>query len=193
MNLLMRNAIILHGMPSKKEYYSPEVPALSNAHWFPWLQKQLYINDIKTDTPEVPGSFEPKWVNWTKEVERFEIGPQTILVGHSCGGGFWVKYLSLHPELKVGKVVLVAPWTDPDGDETGGFFDDYEMDPDLAKRTAGLTVFHSDNDIGNVHKTVAELRAEIKNIRYVEFHKYGHFCYKDMGTEEFPELLEEIV
>lgn len=189
----MKNAIILHGKPSKKEYYSPNQPALSNNHWFPWLQKELYRRDIKADTPEVPHSYNPRWELWAQEVERFEIGKNTVLVGHSCGAGFWIKYLSIHPEIKVGRVVLVAPWLDVDGDETKGFFKNYKMDPGLVRRTKGITLFHSDNDMGNVHKSVALIRENIQEVQYREFHKYGHFTLKHMKTEEFPELLNAII
>ena len=160
----MKNAIILHGQPSREEYYDTTLPSESNSHWLPWLQAQLIKAGVKADTPEMPNSYEPDWDTWVHEVERFEIGPQTVIVGHSCGGGFWVKYLSLHPELRVGKVVLVAPWMDPDGDETNGFFKDYTIDPELVTRTAGITIFSSDNDMGNVLKTVAALRETIKDI-----------------------------
>ena len=36
-----RNAVILHGQPSREEYYDPNAPSMSNAHWLPWLQAQL--------------------------------------------------------------------------------------------------------------------------------------------------------
>jgi predicted alpha/beta hydrolase family esterase len=188
----MANAIILHGKPLKDEYYDRSYPSVSNAHWFPWLQKQLLCNEIDAATPEVPHSYEPDWDTWVREVERFEIGLDTILVGHSCGSGFWVRYLSERPELKVGKVILVAPWLDPDGDETGEFFK-FKIDPNLVSRTNGLTIFHSDNDMGNVHKSVAVLRENLKDAAYKEFHNFGHFCMEDMGTTEFPELLSAIV
>lgn len=122
----MRNAIILHGGPSKKEYYDPETPSMSNAHWIPWLQGQLLKHDIPTATPEVPWSFDRNWKVWLKEVERFDIVPETILIGHSTGAGFWIKYLSINKKLKVDKVVLVAPWLDPDKKHTKNFFDDFE-------------------------------------------------------------------
>jgi len=185
----MKNAIILHGTTDEKEYYSDTYPSLSNSHWLPWLQKQLLIHGYAAATPEVPNAHKPDYASWCKEVERFPIGPDTILIGHSCGGGFWVRYLSEHREARVGKVILVAPWLDPDGDETKGFFD-FEIDPKLAERTKGLVIFNSDNDMGNVHKSVAKLRDSIQEVQYKEFHKYGHFCYEDMNTEKFPELLE---
>lgn len=186
----MKNAIILHGLYDKNEYHDSRYPSPSNAHWLPWLQRQLQLQGIKADTPEVFLTYKAGWSDWVKEIERYEIGPHTILVGHSMGGGFWIRYLSQKKNLMVGKVILVAPWMDPDGDETDGFFEDFQVDPDIARRTAGLSIFHSDNDMGNVHKSVANLREHIKGMDYREFHGYGHFCYGDMKTHAFPELLE---
>lgn len=189
----MKTAIILHGGPSQEEYYDPTTPSESNAHWLPWLQKQLLVRDIFAVTPEIPKSYDRNWKVWQKEVERFDIGPETILVGHSTGAGFWIKYLSIHKKLKVDKVVLVAPWLDPDREFTKNFFDDFEIDPDFSARTKGVTIFASDDDQASVQKTVQIVREKVPAIQYKEFHAYGHFCYEDMKTQEFPELVAEVV
>lgn len=189
----MKNAIILHGGPSKEEYYDPKAPSMSNAHWIPWLQGQLLKHDIPTATPEVPYAFDRNWEVWNREVERFDITPETLLIGHSTGSGFFIKYLSIHREIKVGKVVLVAPWLDPDRKHTKNFFDDFEIDPNLADRTQGLIVVNSDNDQESVQKTVEILRKKVKNFQYEEFHNYGHFCYEDLKTDKFHELLNIIL
>lgn len=189
----MRNAIVLHGGPSKEEYYDPEAPSMSNAHWIPWLQGQLLKNEITAVTPEVPHSFDRNWPVWSREVERFEIGLQTILVGHSTGAGFFVKYLSIHPKLRVDKVVLVAPWLDPNREHTKNFFDDFEIDPNFVSRTNGVTIFNSDNDQASVQKTVRILQDKVKGITYREFHNYGHFCIDDMKTSKFPEILAAVL
>ena len=105
----MKNAIILHGQPGKEEYYNPERPSMSNAHWIAWIQAQLLKNDIAAATPEVPFAFKPEWELWKQEVERFDINPDTILIGHSRGGEFWLRYLSENKDIRVGKVILVAP------------------------------------------------------------------------------------
>ena len=123
----MRNAIILHGGPSKQEYYDPKAPSMSNAHWIPWLQGQLLKADVTTSTPEVPRSFDRNWKIWNTEVERFDINRETILIGHSTGAGFFIKYLSIHPEIMVAKVILVAPWLDPFQEHTKNFFDDFKL------------------------------------------------------------------
>lgn len=125
--------------------------------------------------------------------ERFDITPETILVGYSTGAGFFIKYLSIHPEIKVGKVVLVAPWLDPDMEHTKNFFDDFEIDPNLISRTAGITIINSDNDQRSVHKTVEIIRQKVKGITYKAFYNYGHFCFENMKTVEFQELLHTIL
>lgn len=189
----MKNAVILHGGPSKEEYYDTSMPSMSNAHWIPWLQGQLLKKDIPTATPEIPWSFDRNWKVWLKEVERFDIGPETILIGHSTGAGFFVKYLSINKLLKVNKVVLVAPWLDPDREHTKNFFDDFEIDLNFPTRTNGVTIFSSDNDQKSVLKTVEIIRAKVKDIKYKEFPGYGHFCREDLHTDKFPELLEEVL
>ena len=185
----MKNAIILHGQPSREEYYDPDRPSMSNAHWIPWLQGQLLKKDIWATTPEVPNAFEPDWELWLKEVERFDITPDTIIVGHSRGGEFWLRYLSEHKDLKVGKVVLVAPSLSVHYSEKP-YFGTFEIDPDLVKRTQGITVFHSDNDKESIKRSVADILKAINTVQDKEFH-LGHFTFGSMGTEKFPELLEE--
>lgn len=188
----MKNAILLHGLPSRNEYYNVDMPSASNAHWFPWLQNQLLVHDIKADTPEVQFSYKMIWKDWVKEVERFEINENTLLVGHSMGGGFWVRYLSEHPKLKILKAVLVAPWLNLSHEENTDFFN-FELNPKITQQAKQFTIFASDNDHKDVQDTVKFLQKKLLNTSYKEFHNYGHFCYKDLKTDAFPELIEELI
>ena len=188
----MKNAILLHGTSSKEEYYSLEYPSASNSHWLPWLQKNLLVNDIHAVTPEMLNGFNPDYDVWCREFERYDITSETILVGHSCGGGFLLRWLSEHPDIKVDKVILVAPWLDPTRRKTIDFFD-FTLDSNLVDRTRGVTVFSSNNDSDEIIKSVQIISEQVPNIKIKEFLNYGHFCYEDMKTVEFPELLEEIL
>lgn len=188
----MKNAIILHGAPEKEHYYDPKKPSESNAHWLPWLQKELIIRDIAAATPEIPHAYEPKWNLWCHEVERFDIASDTILVGHSAGGGFWLKYLSQHPDLQVDKVILVGPWLDPNKSLAEDFFSG-ELDPHVASRTQGLTIFSSDDDSDSVKRSVEKIKQSVAGIHIREFQGYGHFTYENLQGISFPELLEEIL
>lgn len=189
----MKNAIILHGMGSKKSYYSVEYPSNSNSNWFPWLQKNLLVNEIHAITPEIPHDFEPDYGVWCREFERYDITPETILVGHSCGGGFLLRWLSEHPDVKVNKLVLVAPWLDPERKDTTDFFD-FSLDSNLKERVNDIILFQSDNEnVSGVKQSIKIILTHIPGIRNILMKGKGHFCFEEMKTEKFPELLKEIL
>ena len=188
----MKNAIILHGMPSKREYYSDKYPSASNSHWIPWLQKQLLIKDIQTYTPEMFKCYLPNYELWKFEFEKNKITSETILVGHSNGAGFIIRWLSENKDIKVNKVILVAPWLDPNNKKEKSFFD-FEFDSDLVSRTNKFLIFNSTNDDEEMHVSLKLIKDKIKNVKVRNFENYGHFCYSHLGTDAFPELLEEIL
>lgn len=103
-----------------------------------------------------------------------------------------MRWLSEHKDVRVGTVVLVAPWlnpTDNSQSDTDDFFK-FEIDPQLASRTAGVTIFNSDNDFKVIQASVRIIRDAVEDVQYREFHGYGHFCLEDMKTTAFPELRE---
>lgn len=188
----MKTAIILHGAPGKEEYYDPTCPSASNHHWLPWLQKQLLVHNIAAYTPEVPNCWNPEYGVWLREFERYDISESSILVGHSCGGGFITRWLSENKHRKVGRVVLVAPWLDPARWRTKEFFN-FNIDPNLAQRTDGFAVFNSTNDQEEIQNSAFLIRDTVHHCYFREFDNYGHFCVEDMGSDQFPELLEMLV
>lgn len=184
----MKNALIIHGMPDKKEYLASGAIRASDNHWIPWLKEYFYSLDIKTETPEMPEPYAPNYKKWKSVFEKYELTPETILVGHSCGAGFLVRWLSEN-KVSVGKVVLVAPWMDPTKEFTTEMFD-FIINPDIIEQCAELTVMYSADDDGEVTKTVDELKAVFPQVAYKEFSNKGHFTLEDMGTTAFPEILE---
>ncbi len=188
----MKNALLIHGWNTKQEYYDNARPSASNDHWFPWLSKQLILKDISTVSIEMPRGYYPEYEVWKRELERYDIGAETILVGHSCGGGFLVRWLSEN-NIKVGRVVLVAPWLGYDtGEEPfDDTFFDFEIDPNLIDKTAGLTVMVSDDDFKSIHKSVDEILSKVNGVDVKRFKDKGHFTLRSLGGQEFPELLEE--
>ncbi len=187
----MKTAIIIHGMPNKEGYYNPNGDAESNSHWLPWIQHELLIRDILAQTPEMPVPYNPDYNAWKETFERFPINEETILVGHSCGGGFLVRYLS-ESNVKVGKVILVAPWIDTEKKLNTRMFD-FNIDPNIVSKTKGITIFNSLNDVNVIHDSVNKILTDVKDIKLKEFDNMGHFTFKHMDTNKFPELLEEIL
>lgn len=184
----MKTATILHGMPDKEEYYDFNRPASSNCHRLPRLQKQLLINDICAQTLEMPVPYNPEYITWKKVFEWCPLDEDTILVGHSCGGWFILRYLSEH-NIKVGKVVLVAPWIDPTHELDTGMFD-FVIDNNILDKTKGIILFESTDDFNEVQQSITIIKEKIPWLEIKTFDNYGHFCLDDLKTEAFPELLE---
>ncbi len=185
---MTKRAIILHGMPSEEEYRDYGHDSPSNAHWLPWLQRELCARGILAQTPELPASYDPNYGQWKVEFERQVVDENTILVGHSCGAGFLVRWLS-ESNQKVERLVLVAPWLDVER-ENGDLFD-FLIDVELAEKTKkGVDILYSTNDGTSIQATLALLKKKLPNVRYHKFIDHGHFCLGDMGTREFPELLD---
>ncbi len=174
-------------MPSKEEYFNPDSPSQSNKHWLPWLQRELLIKGILTQTPELPEAYKPDYEQWKTWFERFPVDEETILVGHSCGGGFLIRWLSEN-KIQINRLALVAPWINPkDPQPVPGFFD-FAIDGGLVQRTAGTQLFISSDDDQDELDTAELVKSSIPGITVKEFTDRGHFTLGDMGTDEFPEL-----
>ena len=178
-------------MPSKEEYLDSKFPSASNAHWFPWLQKQLTMEGILAQTPEMPEPYEPDYQKWCEIFEQFKLNQDTILVGHSCGGGFLVRWLSEY-KTKVGKVILVAPWIDPNNKRAPKMFGDIKIE-DISDYANSIHLFISTDDDKEELDTADILKNKISKLQITQFTDKGHFITEHMKTNEFPELLEVIL
>lgn len=172
----MKQFILIHGSPEIGEIVTQES---INPGWFLWLQK-LLPNVI---IPPMPLEVEVAYQDWINVFEQLKINKETILVGHSCGGGFLIRYLSEHVELKPAKVILVAPWLDPDGELTTDFMK-FEINSEFSQKTE-LHIFISSDDMSSVVKSSEILKEKLSGATWHEFSDREHFC-----TKEFPELLE---
>ncbi len=187
----MKTAIILHGMPSREEYFVPNAESPSNNHWIPWLQKQLILQGVLAQTPELPEPYAPDYEKWLGVFEQFNVGKDTMLIGHSCGAGFLVRWLS-ETKKQVGKVALVAPFLDPDHDEVPKGFFDFVLARDLASKTQGVRVFYSTDDDREITDSVKQILS-LPEVGVTELFGKKHLTLEDMGTREFPELLSWLV
>lgn len=182
----MQNAILIHGTPDRDEYLDLNAPSPSNAHWLPWLQKELLIRGYETQTPEMPKAYRPEYKAWCDEFERHLITEKTLLVGHSCGGGFLVRWLSEHPR-RLARVVLVAPWMDPYRNHCAKGFFDFEINRKITSIT-DLHLIYSDNDSDEVNLSVQQIEKTLPKIKMHLLPGKGHFCSSDLGGNEFVEL-----
>lgn len=186
------NCIIIHGCPSnKEESLSPETRTYDK-HWIPWIKRELTLRDIKTETPLMPNPWEPVYEDFKKEFVKYPVSENTILVGHSCGCSFLVRWLG-ESKQKIKKLILVAPWKIPSKDN--GFRDKfyiYPIDETIKSRTGEIIMFTADNEKEDGKKGLIMFHDALGG-RVINLKGRGHYCFRDMHTEKFPELLEEII
>lgn len=190
----MSRVIILHGRPDEQECADPQHPSASNDHWIAWLQKQLVIAGHNVQTPEI---FDPRhspYAEWRQEFERHLVDDPMILIGHSRGAGFLVRWLSEHENIQVEKLVLVAAsLVMPVGAHETDFFD-FEIDQRLDERVEEFHIFHSSDDTTpSIPESAEILKQHFPNASWHTFNSMGHFCIEDMDTQEFPDLRDAII
>jgi uncharacterized protein len=180
----MKSAIIVHGMPSKEDYLKQGLRA-ANQHWFPWLKRELTVAGVLAQMPEFPEPYEPDYETWRAVFEALPLTEETSLVGHSCGGGFLMRWLSEN-KMKAGKLALVAPWIDIDGRSAPKMFTGYSADLSLPERLDGMALFASSDDDEEELMTFKLLKSQYPSMTLFEYTDRGHFI--GPKNETFPEL-----
>ncbi|MBS3157773.1 serine hydrolase family protein [Candidatus Woesearchaeota archaeon] len=180
----MTNVIIAHGLEGNPQ-----------ENWYPWLKTELEKLGCKVTVPQFPNPDRPCLEDWLAhpEIDKELLTLDTILVGHSLGGTFFLKFLERYG-INVKAIYLVAsqigelPVTTP---EVVLPFIGKGFNWEKIRRYAGKVYsFYSDNDpiasYKNAERLVRELGAELTTVKGA-----GHFNQASSYTQ-FPLLLEKI-
>lgn len=189
----MKKVVIIHGCPSDKEKAMNVETRTYDKHWIPWIKEKLIENKIITETPLMPSPWEPDYEKFKEEFEKYEVNERSILVGHSCGCAFLVRWLG-KTKRKICKLILVAPWKIPQEKKknVGVDFYGYAIDESIKERVGKIVMFTA-NDEEEDGKKSLEIYHKALNGEIIELKGHGHYTQGDMGTTEFPELLEVIL
>jgi len=157
--------------------------------WKNSLQKDLG-DDFEVLLPQMPNPRNAKYLEWRLWFERIlgVLDKEIILIGHSLGGMFLLKYLE---ESKIDKKIvqlhLVAtPCNEPEKhylQEFGlpGSFDN------VKKQTAKIFFYFSEDDAIVPIETVNFFKVKFSEAEFVLFSDRGHF-----KQAVFPELIKNI-
>lgn len=185
------NCIIIHGCPSDVEKAMDPQTRTYDKHWIPWLKRALDLKGIKTKTPLMPNPWRPDYDEFKKEFEKLPVSENTILIGHSCGCAFLVRWLG-ESKQKIQALILIAPWKIPYHDDSARkLFYEYLIDESIKTRVGEIIMFTSDDEEEDGKKSV-EIFHNALGGKILELKNHGHYTMSDMGTEEFPELLHEV-
>jgi len=193
----MKKVIIVHGCPSNIEKSLSEKTRTYDKHWIPWLKKELKKRGTKVDTPLMPEPWYADYNNWKKEFEKLNVNENSILIGHSCGCAFLVRWLG-HTKKKIKKLILVAPWKIANKEKHKELFEmkkrfyNYDID-NCVKDDIKEIIYFTSNDEEEDGKKSLKIFYDVLGGKIIELKNHGHYCLSDMGTEEFPELLAEVL
>jgi len=187
-----KNCIIIHGCPSsKEELLDINSQGVYYKHWIPWVREHLIARGIPTVSPLMPEAWVPVYEKFKKEFEKYQVNNNSILIGHSCGCAFLVRWLG-DTKQKIKKLILVAPWKIPYSD--GGYrekFYTYDIDSSIKERVDEIIMFTSDTE-SNLGKKSLKIFNDALKGRIINLPNHGHYLVDQMGTQEFPEILEVI-
>jgi len=190
---IISNTILVHGAnPKNKERIKAEnyIPP-NEKGWIGWIKKELESKKLKIDAPLMPQSWDPKYKHWKNEFEKMKIDENSILVGTSTGGAFLVRWLE-DTQKKIKKLILVAPVTGKENcNEWLSEFGDFKIGPEIKKNIEEIVVFISNDKIERIES--AKFYTEKLDGKLIELEGRGHFTEKQMKTNEFPELIDEIL
>ena len=183
------NCIIIHGCPDHPEN-NPQTRTYDK-HWIPWIKKELISKGIKTENPIMPKPWQPDYNLFKKEFEKYNVDENSILIGHSCGCAFLVRWLG-ETKQKISKLILVAPWKIPDEDDEFRMkFYIYDIDKTIKSRVKEIIMFTADDEEDDGKESLKIFHKSLGG-KIIELKGHGHYTFGDLGTEEFPELLKEI-
>ena len=141
--------------------------------------------------PKMPNKLNAKYLEWKiwfeKFIPHFEL--EVILVGHSLGGTFLVKYLSENklPKKIRGVFLVAACYNTQDSDYSMADFILPKNLEGIYLQAGKIFIYHSKDDEVVPFADFEKYKKELPKAVAREFTDRGHF-----NQEEFPELFEDI-
>lgn len=140
---------------------------------------------------KMPNPMNAKYNEWKILFKKIALllDNNVILIGHSLGAIFLVKYLSENKfPKKIQATLLVSPpYDDEDREESlGGFRLSKNLDR-LVKQGGKIFIYHSQDDPVVPYSQLKKYKKALPNAMVREFKKRGHFY-----QPKFPELVKDI-
>ena len=128
----------------------------------------------------------PEWKIWFEKIVDL-LNDDLILIGHSLGGSFLIKYLSENKlTKKTTAVFLVSAVYDSDGDGNG--LVSFSLPSEFDLQTDKVFLYHSKDDPIVPLTALEKIQSRLPSVKARIFENRGHF-----NQEEFPEIVEDIL
>lgn len=163
---------------------------LLSKRWKEMLQEKLG-SDYQVFTPTMPNGSNVHYIEWKIMFEKILplLDDSLILIGHSLGGIFLMKYLSENTTTKtITKLIVVAPpFDNASGEDLQEFALNKEVLRTLHTRVGKIVLYQSKDDVVVPPENAEHYKDFIEGLELKMFEDRGHFT-----TENFPEIVEEV-
>lgn len=178
----MKNAIIIHGWGAN-----------SQENWFPWLAEELRKKDFNVAVPDFPNSQYPILTEWLKHFKKnVNIDKNTILIGHSLGTPFILRFLEQLDEKIIDQAFFVAGFERSlNIPEVENFVNKPFNWTRIKNYCNKFFVINSDND-PYINLSIGKDLARNLNAKLIVEHNGDHLS-NPLGNFSYPKLLELIL
>lgn len=197
---MKKQVIVIHGadaFDSYEEYISflkdfeiENLDYFRKKRWKESLQEKLGP-DFDVLAFRMPNTFNAKYFEWKIWFDKIVplLSEKVILVGHSMGGIFLIKYLTENdfPKIIESLHLIAAPYENADD----WVLADFNLPGDLSRvlsQTYKIYLYHSKDDEIVPFSHLEKYKKHFPQAREVIFEDRGHF-----SQTEFPELVENII
>lgn len=200
---LQKKVVMLHGWHKGDISNIPEFLPDNPANWMGWTKQELEKRGYTVTNPFIRYGYRSEYEDWKREIEKIDIDDDTILVGWSSGGAFWVRWLG-ETKRRVKKLILVAPAKvvgnakinktteiKPENRLQWDKFHDFVTDPTIKDHVGNIIIFIS-NDVDWLVEA-AHLYSEELNAKLITIENQGHFSNHERTGPAFPELLAVVI
>ena len=181
----------------EKREYDPYHPYEERRKWKDWMKEQLK-DTHECFFPEMPNKNMASykvWKMWFEKVFPYLNGEDLIVIGHSLGAMFLIKYIweNTFPK-KIKQLHLISSVfdeSDMDDDEkySWDFAYDQKIIPHLESQSEEIFLYHSTDDDIVPYAHTEKIKAYLPKAKLITLTDRGHF----FGEVEFPELLANIL
>jgi predicted alpha/beta hydrolase family esterase len=174
--------------------------ALKTYDYDPFEEKKYRRERVKSQLPSNYQMIIPQMPNgrmayykarkiWFEKIFPYLNDEEPILIGHSLGGMFLMKYLTenMFPK-NIKQLHLVAAVLDDEKEYVGDFSIDISKIPLLQNKVNDIYIYHSTDDHLVPYSQGQRISALLPNAKFLTFEDRQHFNQPD-----FPELLANIV
>ncbi|MDD5290411.1 MAG: alpha/beta hydrolase [Patescibacteria group bacterium] len=196
---MKKQIILIHGGDTYDTYqdyltfikgFKLDFKRTAKKRWADSLGKKLGRN-FEVILPRMPNAINAKYLEWKIWFEKYIpfLDKEVVLVGHSLGGTFLVKYLSENkfPKKILGTFLVAALFDNKDADYTLGDFKLPKNLSRLEKQGGKLFFYQSQDDSVVPFKDFGKYKKALPGATFREFKNRDHF-----KQATFPELVRDI-